>query len=108
MTARKPQRGRPSEGLVQLRGPRVLPDEAQMARDIATELGTSQSRALRWAIRYAYQHILSTTDHTKCPKDSPCAGATRGLTPKGRQRTPKGTPDPSVTGETPWLQSRIT
>lgn len=79
-----------------------------MVRDTAAQLGISQNKALRWLIRYGYQHIITTTDHTKCPKDSPCAGATRGLAPKGRQRTPKGTPDPLVTGETSWLQSRIT
>jgi hypothetical protein len=77
-------RGRPSEGLSEALQARTTPDEAQMARDTAAQLGLSQNKALRWAIRYAWQHATSTTDHSTCPPNSPCAGATRGLTP-GRQ-----------------------
>lgn len=56
-----------------------------MLRDIAAQLGMSQNRAVRYAIRYAWQHATSTTDHTQCSGTHPCASATRGLTP-GRQR----------------------
>lgn len=76
--------GRPSHGLTAQVNIRAQPDEAQMSRDIAAQLGTSQNQALRWAIRYAWQHATSTTDHSTCPPNSPCAGATRGLVP-GRQ-----------------------
>lgn len=83
---------RKSEGLTEDVRVRATPDEAQMARDIAAHLGTSQNRAARWALRYAWQHATSTTDHTACPPNSPCAAATRGLTP-GRQRTPAAMQD---------------
>ena len=76
---------RQSEGLTAALPSRVQPDEAQMARDIAAQLGVSQNKAVRWALRYAWQHATSTTDHKTCPPNSPCAGATRGLT-GGRQR----------------------
>ena len=76
---------RKSEGLSADVRVRATPDEAQMARDIASQLGMSQNRAMRWVIRYAWQHATATTDHSTCPPSSPCAGATRGLTP-GRQR----------------------
>lgn len=76
--------GRPSEGLSENVRVRATPDEAQMVRDIAAHLGLSQNKAARWALRFAWQHATSTTDHTTCPPNSPCAGATRGLT--GRQR----------------------
>ena len=56
-----------------------------MLRDIAAQFGFSQNRAVRYAIRYAWQHATSTTDHTRCSGSHPCAGATRGLAP-GRQR----------------------
>ena len=72
---------RKSEGLTVALPARVQPDEAQMARDIAAQLGTSQNKAVRWALRYAWQHATSTTDHSACPANSPCASATRGLTP---------------------------
>ncbi len=70
---------------------RATPDEAQMLRDIAAHLGLSQNKAVRWSLRFAWQHATSTTDHTACPTNSPCASATRGLTP-GRQRA-AGMPD---------------
>lgn len=66
------------------------PDEKQMAADIAAHLGVSRNRALRWAIRYAWQHATSTTDHTTCPAHSPCASATRGLTPGKAAPRPAG------------------
>jgi hypothetical protein len=78
--------GRPSDGTITQLQVRSQPDEAQMARDIAAHLGTSQNKALRWAIRYAWQHATSTTDHTTCPAHSPCAGATRGLSGKAAPR----------------------
>lgn len=81
---------RQSEGLTEQLQTRATPDERQMARDIAAQVGVSQNRALRWALRFAWQHARSTTDHTTCPPTSPCAAATRGVTP-GRQRTPAGT-----------------
>lgn len=84
MTARKVRRGRPSEGLTPV-GARLTDDEAQMVRDIAALLKVSQNKGIRWAIRYAAQHASSTDDHTLCTRNSPCATATRGLTP-GRQR----------------------
>lgn len=83
---------RKSEGLTVALPARVQPDEAQMARDIAAHLGLSQNKAIRWALRHAWQHATSTTDHTACPPNSPCASATRGLTP-GRQRAATATPD---------------
>lgn len=83
---------RKSEGLTADLRLRLTGDEAQMARDIAAHLGTSQNRGMRWALRFAWQHATSTTDHTACPPNSPCASATRGLTP-GRQRTAAATPD---------------
>lgn len=73
--------GRPSDGLTAQVRIRTQPDESQMARDIAAHLGLSGNRAMRWAIRYAWQHATGTTDHTTCPAHSPCAHATRGLTP---------------------------
>jgi hypothetical protein len=72
---------RPSEGLTEDVRVRATPDEAQMARDIAAHLGTSQNKAARWALRYAWQHATSTTDHSACPANSLCASATRGLIP---------------------------
>lgn len=83
---------RRNEGLTEDVRVRATPDEAQMARDIAAHLGLSKNRATRWALRYAWQHATSTTNHTACPPNSPCAGATRGLTP-GRQRTTSDAPD---------------
>lgn len=83
---------RQSEGLTHQIQTRGTADEAQMARDIAAQLGMSQNRGLRWALRFAWQHATSTTDHTTCPPNSPCAAATRGLTP-GRQRTSLGSDD---------------
>lgn len=81
--------GRPSEGLTDNLGLRVQPEESQMVRDIAGQLGMSANRAVRWAIRYAHQHATSTTEHDQCPRISPCANATRGLRViAGRQRTP--------------------
>lgn len=77
---------RKSEGLTQLGG-RVTPDELQMVRDIAAYLGMSQNRAVRWAIRLAHQHATSTTDHQHCPRNSPCASSTLGVTPGGRKRS---------------------
>lgn len=80
---------RTSEGLTHDLRVRATPDEAQMAADIAAHLGTSGNRAVRWAIRLAWQHATSTTDHQHCPTNSPCANATRGLSaPAGRHRTP--------------------
>lgn len=87
-------RGRPSDGLTDDIRVRATADEAQMLRDIAAHLGLSQNRASRWAYRVAWQHATSTTDHSTCPPNSPCAAATRGLTPpKGRQRSAAGTSD---------------
>lgn len=83
---------RKSEGLTAALPARVQPDEAQMARDIAAQLGVSQNKAVRWALRYAWQHATSTTDHAACPPNSPCASATRGLTP-GTKRPPAAAPD---------------
>jgi len=78
---------RPSDGITESARLAMTPDEAQMAADIAAHLGTSRNRAIRWAIRYAWQHATSTTDHTVCTGTHPCASATRGLTaPAGRQR----------------------
>lgn len=74
-------RGRPSHGLTKQVHIRSQPDEAQMVHDIAAQLGTSVNAAGRWAFRYAWQHATSTTDHSTCPPNSPCAGATRGITP---------------------------
>lgn len=88
------RRGRPSDGLTNSMHVRSTPDEAQMARDIAAQMGLSQNRGLRWAIRFAWQHATSTTDHKACPPNSPCASATRGLTP-GRQRA-AATPDQMI------------
>lgn len=76
---------RQNEGLTQDVRVRATDDEAQMTQDIAAQLGTSKNRAMRWALRFAWQHATSTTDHSACPPNSPCASATRGLTP-GRQR----------------------
>lgn len=89
---------RKSDGTTESVGSRVTPDEAQMIRDIAAQLGpkTSQNRAVRWAIRYAWQHATSTTDHKHCPGNSPCAGATRGLT-TGRQRAPQNDGQTEIT-----------
>jgi hypothetical protein len=83
---------RQSEGTTEDVRVRATPDEAQMARDIAAHLGTSQNKAARWALRYAWQHATSTTDHKACPPNSPCASATRGLTP-GAKRPPAAAPD---------------
>jgi hypothetical protein len=80
---------RKSEGLRPLPA-RVQPDEVQMARDIAGHLGVSQNRAVRWALRYAWQHATSTTDHTTCPAHSPCASATRGTAPGKAAPRPAG------------------
>lgn len=88
--------GRPSHGLTEQLRLRVQPDEVQMGRDIAAHLGTSQNQAYRWAIRLAWQHATSTTDHSTCPPHSPCAGATRGLIP-GRQRTAAAPDDNQLT-----------
>lgn len=77
---------RKDEGLVSL-GNRATADEKQMTRDIAAHLGISQNRAMRWAIRYAWAHATSTTDHTTCGGTSTCAGAVAGTTPGNRQRT---------------------
>ena len=90
------RRGRPSDGLTDKLTVRSTSDEAQMARDIAAQLGMSQNRAARWAFRYAWQHATSTTDHTTCPPNSPCAAATRGLTP-GRQRSATAVNDQQMT-----------
>lgn len=87
---------RPSEGLTASLPARVQPDEAQMARDIASQLSLSQNKAIRWALRFAWQHATSTTDHTTCPPNSPCAGATRGLLP-GRQRAAAAPDQMSIT-----------
>lgn len=73
--------GRPSHGLTKQIHVRARPDEAQMGRDMAAHLGTSMNAAYRWAIRYAWQHATSTTDHSACVPTSPCAGATQGITP---------------------------
>lgn len=91
MTRPKAGRGRPSEGLDNQFTPRMTDDEAQMVRDIAAMLGTSQLRAIRWAVRYAHPHATSTTDHKTCPKNSPCASATLGISPSGRQRSASAT-----------------
>lgn len=80
---------RKSEGLHPLPA-RVQPDEAQMARDIAGHLGLSRNRAMRWALRYAWQHATSTTDHSACPVNSPCASATRGIAPGKTSARPAG------------------
>lgn len=77
---------RKNEGLIDVRV-RATPDEAQMVRDIASHLGMSQSRSVRWAIRYAWAHATSTTDHSACGSNSTCAGAVTGVTPGNRQRT---------------------
>ena len=76
---------RKSEGLEIQFQTRAQPDELQMRKDIAAHMGMSLNKAMRWALRYAWQHATSTTNHQTCPPNSPCAGATRGLTP-GRQR----------------------
>lgn len=81
------KRGRPSEGLTENLGGRITGNEAQMLRDIAAQLGlNSKNRAVRWAIRYAWQHATSTTHHDTCGRNSTCASATLGIT-GGRQRT---------------------
>lgn len=77
--------GRPSDGLTDSRHVRTTADESQMIRDIAAHMGLSLNKAARWAFRYAWQHATSTTDHKACPPNSPCASATRGMTP-GQQR----------------------
>lgn len=78
---------RPSDGITESARLAMTPDEAQMAADIAAQLGMSRNRAIRWALRYAWQHATSTTDHRSCTGTHPCASATRGLTaPAGRQR----------------------
>lgn len=89
--------GRPGEGLSKQLTPRVTDDEAQMVRDVAALLGTSQQRAVRWAIRYAHQHATSTTDHQTCPKNSPCSAARLGITPGGKRRS---APDTVPEGQT--------
>jgi hypothetical protein len=86
---------RKSEGLTAALPSRVQPDEAQMAREIAAQLGFSQNKAVRWALRYAWQHATSMTDHKTCPVNSPCAGATRGLA--GRQRAAPDTDQMTIT-----------
>lgn len=72
---------------------RATPDEAQMAADIAAHLGLSKNKAARWALRFAWQHATSTTDHSMCPRNSPCAAAIGGVTtaPRAARRTPSGT-----------------
>lgn len=60
---------------------RVTPEEEQMARQIAERHGMSRNSGVRWAIRFAVEHAISTTDHTHCAGTSPCAEATQGLTP---------------------------
>lgn len=76
---------RQSEGLTHGVRVRATADEAQMVKDIGAQLGMSQNRAARWAIRFAWQHATSTTEHDSCTAHSPCAGATRGLSSDGRQ-----------------------
>ena len=76
---------RKDEGLFPL-GNRATEAERQMIRDTAAHLGISQNRAVRWAIRYAWAHATSTTDHTTCGSNSTCAGAVTGTTPGNRQR----------------------
>lgn len=89
-------RGRPSEGLTNALSAKMTSDEAQMARDTAAQLGLSQNKALRWAIRYAWQHATSTTDHSTCPPNSPCTAAIRGLAP-GRQHAAAARNDGQMT-----------
>lgn len=67
---------------------RATPEEAQMLGDIAKRLGLSANKGARWAIRFAYEHAVSTTDHTNCAGTSPCANATQGIRP-GTPRTPR-------------------
>ena len=76
---------RENEGLELQFQTRAQPDEVQMRADIAAQLGMSLNKATRWALRYAWAHATSTTNHQTCPSNSPCAGATRGIYP-GRQR----------------------
>lgn len=93
---------RPSDGTTVDLRTRVTPDEAQMAADIAAILGTSGNRAIRWAIRVAWQHATSTTQHQQqCTGNSTCASATRAISGKGRQRAPR-------TSTTPEGQTLIT
>lgn len=87
---------RVSEGLTEQIGPRLQPEELGMLRDIAALLKMSQNRAVRYAIRYAWQHATSTTDHTRCSGTHPCASATRGLTP-GRQRAAQTSGQTTIT-----------
>lgn len=83
---------RQSDGTTEDVRVRATPDEAQMVRDIAAQLNVSGNRAARWALRYAWQHATSTTDHGQCGPNSPCAGATRGIAPS-RQRSAAPTVD---------------
>lgn len=88
--------GRPSDGLTDSTHVRSTADESQMVRDIAAQLELSKNKAIRWALRFAWQHATSTTDHTTCPPNSPCASATRGLAP-GRQRAAADTDQMTIT-----------
>lgn len=80
-------RGRPNEGLTEHLNGRVHPGEVQKVKDIRAQLGeSSDNRAIRWAINYAWQHATSTTDHSTCGENSPCAGATRAISKDAPQK----------------------
>lgn len=80
---------RQSDGITEQIGPRITPEELQMLVEVGQLLSTSSNRAIRYAIRVAWQHATSTEDHTQCPGNSPCAAAIRGIS--GVQRRTKPT-----------------